>query len=401
MKWDCIIVGAGIVGVTTAYEYLMAFPEARILLIEKEKKIFTHQSGKNSGVIHSGIYYKPGSYKAKNCIKGYKKLIEFSRKNNVPYKITGKLIVATKKNQLESLSKLYEYGIENGLKGIKLLDKKDALKIEPFCENLIKALYVPQSGIINYKEVGNKILQNYLDKGGKITLNTSLKKVVRGEAKILVDTDKENYETNKIILCLGVSADKFLRNSLKSKYRIFPFKGEYFYLNSSAIKYVNGLIYPVPDLNFPFLGVHLTKTIDNQVEAGPNAVLSLSRYGYGKLSFNFSDFSRIIFWKGFWIFAFKFWKIGFYEIYRSFSKKEFTKSLQNLLPKIKKEDLIKGKSGIRAQIMTEKGGLLDDFLIDSDRGIFNIVNAPSPAATSAFAIANEIIDYIKNNEFDR
>ena len=147
-------------------------------------------------------------------------------------------------------------------------------------------------------------------------------------------------------------------------------------MNSSAIKYVNGLIYPVPDLNFPFLGVHLTKTIDNQVEAGPNAVLSLSRYGYGKLSFNFSDFSRIIFWKGFWIFAFKFWKIGFYEIYRSFSKKEFTKSLQNLLPKIKKEDLIKGKSGIRAQIMTEKGGLLDDFLIDSDRGIFNI-NAPS------------------------
>lgn len=401
MKWDCVIVGAGIVGVTTAYEYIKAFPKTKILLIEKETDIFKHQSGRNSGVIHSGIYYRPGSYKAKNCIKGYHKLIEFAKKNNIPFKITGKLIVATKKKQNKSLEKLYENGIQNGLKGIKILDNQEALKIEPFCKRLTKALYVPQSGIINYNEVGRTILQKYLDLGGKISLNTSLKKVDRSGTKIYIETNKVKFQTQKIILCLGVSADKFLTKSLKSRYRIFPFKGEYYYLNHSATKYVNGLIYPVPDFNFPFLGVHLTKTIDGQVEAGPNAVLSFSRYGYKKLSFKLSDFLKIIFWKGFWIFALKYWRIGFYEIYRSFSKKEFTKSLKELLPQIKKEDLIKGKSGIRAQIMTEKGDLLDDFLIDSNKGIFNIVNAPSPAATSAFAIADEIINYIKNDGFNQ
>lgn len=397
-KWDCTIIGAGIIGLTTAYKYQKLFPNEKVLLIEKEKQIFMHQSGRNSGVIHSGIYYEPNSYKAKNCIKGYDELISFAKKNKVPFKITGKLIIASQESDLSTLEKLFKNGVKNGLEGIKILDKNEALKIEPYCKNIIKALYVPQSGIINYKIIGNKLLEKFKVLGGTVNLSTQLFKFTRIKNFVNIQTNQGEIKSKKIIICSGISVDNFLSTSLKEKYRIFPFKGEYYYLRPSAKKYIKGLVYPVPNLKFPFLGVHLTKTIDGEVEAGPNAVLSLSRYGYNKTSFNLKDFFKIISWKGFWIFSLRFWKIGLFEMYRSISKREFTKSIQSLLPEIKESDLIRGKSGIRAQIMMSDGNLMDDFMIEHDQNIYTVINAPSPAATSAFAISEQIINYIHKNE---
>ena len=397
-KLDCIIVGAGIVGLTTAYIYKESFTDHKVLVIDKENRIFNHQSGRNSGVIHSGIYYAPKSHKAKNCITGYKMLINFAKENNIPYKITGKLIVATEESDLKALDKLYQNGLKNGLKGIKLLERDEALKIEPYCKSIIKAIYVPQSGIIDYLAVGFKLLEKFKKLGGSLKLNTELLSFKQKDGTIKIKTSKGVLLSNKIIICSGISSDKFISNSLRKKYRIFPFKGEYYYLKSSVNDYVRGLVYPVPDLNFPFLGVHLTTTTCGKVEAGPNAVLSLSRYGYKRNSFNISDFLKIISWRGFWIFSLKFWKIGLFEMYRSFSKRQFTRSIQKLVPDIKKSDLIQGKSGIRAQIMMDNGELLDDFMIESNRNIFTVVNAPSPAATAAFAISEQIINYVVKNE---
>lgn len=397
-KWDCTIIGAGIIGLTTAYKYQKLFPNQKVLLIEKERQIFMHQSGRNSGVIHSGIYYEPDSYKAKNCIKGYDELLRFAKKNKVPFKITGKLIIASQESDINILEKLFKNGVKNGLDGIKILDKMEALKIEPYCKNIIKALYVPQSGIINYKIIGNKLLEKFKVLGGTVNLGTKLFKFTKIKNFVNIQTNQGEIKSKKIIICSGISVDNFLSTSLKEKYRIFPFKGEYYYLRPSAKKYIKGLVYPVPNLKFPFLGVHLTKTIDGEVEAGPNAVLSLSRYGYNKTSFNLKDFFKIISWKGFWIFSLRFWKIGLFEMYRSMSKRQFTKSIQSLLPEIKESDLIRGKSGIRAQIMMSNGNLMDDFMIENDQNVYTVINAPSPAATSAFAISEQIINYIHKNE---
>ena len=395
---DCIIVGSGIIGLSTAFEYIKSFPKHKLLILEKESEIFAHQSGRNSGVIHSGIYYKPNSLKAKNCIEGYSLLIDFVKKHKIPFKITGKLIIAYNKNQIKDLNKLYNYGISNGLKKIKILNSKESLKIEPHCKKVMKALYVPQSGIIDYKSLGSKILKIINSKGVQLSLNTCVKKIKTNQNEVSVFTNKKIFKSKKVVVCTGVFSDKFLSPSLKNKFRVFPFKGEYYNLKPSVTKYVKGLIYPVPDLNFPFLGVHLTKTIDNKVEAGPNAVLAFSREGYNKMSFNLKDFSKIIFWKGFWKFFKKVWRYGFYEYYRSFSKKEFTRSLQNLIPEIKKDDIVIGKSGIRAQVLSYDGKLIDDFLIDKNDKIFNVINAPSPAATSCFAIAKNIVKKIKKGD---
>lgn len=393
---DCIIVGGGIVGLTTAFEYLNTFPNNKLLILEKESEIFCHQSGRNSGVIHSGIYYKPGTFKAKNCIEGYRLLIDFATQNNIPFEITGKLIVALDENQIKSLKKLYKYGVSNGLKDIKLLNKEQALRIEPYCENVLQALYVPQAGIIDYISLGKRLLEIIQEKGAKTFFNACVSKIENMKSDKIVSTNIGNFSSRKVVLCTGVFSDKFLSDSLKKKYRIIPFKGEYFYLKSSAAKYVRGLIYPAPNLNFPFLGVHLTKTMNQNIEAGPNAVLSFSRDNYKKFSFKLYDFYKIISWIGFWKFSKKFWKIGFYEYYRSFSKREFTRSIQKLIPALRKNNLKLGKSGIRAQILTSDGELFDDFLVDNNNEIYNVVNAPSPAATASFAIARGIINHMKN-----
>ena len=390
--YDIVVDGAGIVGITTAYEYYNRFPQKKILIIEKESKISTHQTKRNSGVIHSGIYYKPESLKAKNCLLGYQLLLEFAKTNNIKHQITGKLIVAFNENQIESLIKLYEYGSKNGLKGIKLIDNDEIKKIEPNCTNAIKAIFVPQSGIISYAEVSNKLVNILESKGVVLKLRTKLLKshqdlIIKNYSQIMV------IWLPKFILCCGVYSDKFLSPKFKQNYRILPFKGEYYNLIKDKSNMVKGL-FILPDLNFPFLGVHLTKNIDGHIEAGPNAV-SLSREGYKKLSFNLFDAVNIILWRGFWIFAFKYWKIGLFEITRSLSKRKFTKSLKKLVPEIKKEFLILGKTGIRAQIINRDGELYDDFLLDKNERTLNVINAPSPAATSSFAIAKEIVNQLE------
>ena len=390
--YDCVIIGGGIIGLTVAFEFQNNFPEKKLLILEKEPHIFEHQSGRNSGVMHSGIYYKPGTFKAKNCISGYKKLISFADKNSIPYEITGKLIVAINESQKKTLKTLFSYGIENGLKNLKLLNGKEILEIEPYCTNAIQALYVPEAGIIDYKKVGIKLVELLKKRGAEFRFNTVVKKIINNNnSQVEIKTKIDKINTLRAIVCSGVHSDKFIFSSLKKKVRIFPFRGEYYKLKASAVNKVKGLIYPVPDLNFPFLGVHFTKTIQQGVEAGPNAVLAFSREGYTKYSFNGNDFKQILIWKGFWIFALKFWKIGLYEIYRSFSKRAFTRSLQTLIPSITIDDLETTKSGIRAQVLSNQGDLLDDFLIDENKGIINIINAPSPAATSCFAIAEDIL----------
>ena len=394
--YDCVIIGGGIIGLTVAFEFQNNFPKKKLLILEKEPHIFEHQSGRNSGVMHSGIYYKPGTFKAKNCISGYKKLISFADKNSIPYEITGKLIVAVDESQKKTLKTLLSYGIENGLKNLKLLNGKEILEIEPYCTNAIQALYVPEAGIIDYKKVGIKLVELLKKRGAEFRFNTIVKKIINNNSQVDIKTKTDKINTSRAIVCSGVYSDQFIYSSLRKKVRIFPFRGEYYKLKASAINKVKGLIYPVPDLNFPFLGVHFTKTIQQGVEAGPNAVLAFSREGYTKSSFNWNDFKQILTWKGFWIFTLKFWKIGFYETYRSFSKKAFTKSLQTLIPSITTDDLETTKSGIRAQVLSNQGDLLDDFLIDQNKGIINIINAPSPAATSCFAIAEDILKILKN-----
>ena len=397
-KYDCIVIGAGIVGLTVAYEYQNNFPDEKLLILEKEPHIFEHQSGRNSGVIHSGIYYKPGTFKAKNCISGYKKLISFADKHAIPYEITGKLIVAIEESQRAVLKTLLSYGTENGLTGLQLLNSEELQKIEPHCTKAIQALYVPQAGIIDYKQVGLKIVE-LLEKGGaEFRFNTQVTKVENNNDQVNIKTKKDLITAKKTIVCSGVYSDRFIFSSLKNKVRVFPFRGEYFKLKASAFHKVKGLIYPSPDLNFPFLGVHFTKTIQQGVEAGPNAVLAFSREGYKKFSFRWKDFKQILLWKGFWIFALKFWKIGIFETYRSFSKRAFTKSLQTLIPSITIDDLEPTNSGIRAQVLSNDGSLLDDFLIDQNKGITNVINAPSPAATSSFAIAEDVLKKIITNQ---
>lgn len=390
--YDVIIIGAGIVGLSCAYRYLKVYPEKSVLVIEKESGIFAHQSGRNSGVIHSGIYYQPGSLKAKNCVDGYNKLLKFIENHNIPFELTGKLIVTNDLDKLDDLASLKVNGEKNGLKGLKLLTPKDILKYEPYCTKAIGALYVPQTGIVNYKTVGEKMLSDIQKKDGSIIYNSSVISALNNTSGVSITLNNNRViNSKKVIVATGVNSDVFISTKLKNKYRIFPFKGEYYKLKKSKQNLVKGLIYPLPDLNFPFLGVHLTKTMKDQVEAGPNAVLSLSRMKYPKLSFTFRDFFKIVAWKGFWIFALKYWKVGLYELARSYSKNMFIKSLQDLVPIIKNEDIEIAGAGIRAQILTNEGKLFDDFLIESDGNITYIVNAPSPAATSSLAIAESII----------
>ena len=393
--YDLVIVGAGIVGITTAYEYQNRFPQKKILIIEKEAKVSTHQTKRNSGVIHSGIYYKPNSLKAKNCLLGYQLLLEFAKKNKINHQITGKLIVAISENQIESLNRLFEYGQSNGIKNIRLIDRDEIKEIEPNCTNAIKAIFVPQTGIINYNQVAKKLINILKSKGVVLQLNTKLLKIHDKRCQLDLITNNSELVAKNLVLCCGVYSDKFLSYKFKKNYRILPFKGEYYNVIKNKNNLIKGLIYPVPDLNFPFLGVHLTKTIDGNIEAGPNAVLSLSREGYKKLSFNFNDIINIFTWRGFWLFAIKYWKVGLFEMARSFSKRKFTESLKELVPGIKKEFLIEGKTGIRAQIITRNGELYDDFLLDKNERILNVINAPSPAATSSFAIAREIINRLE------
>ncbi len=395
--YDIVIVGAGIVGLATAYQIKKYYRSKKILIIEKEKSLGMHQSGRNSGVIHSGIYYKENSFKAKNCINGYSLLVKYCKKKNINYEICGKVIVATSEKEKIQLRRLLSNANKNGLKNVKLWNREQLKEREPYCEGL-EALYVPQTGIINYGDVLNTLFLDLKRNGSEISFNEKVYKFNSTISDNLVEivTSKKTIYSKLIITCNGLQSDRLFLNKTYKKFKIIPFKGEYYELKKEAREKVKHLIYPTPDPNFPFLGVHFTRMLDNNIECGPNAVLSFSREGYKKLSLNIKDTYDILSWPGFYKFAYRNFDKGFQEYMRSVNKRVFLNSLQRLVPSISLQDLKTSNCGIRAQACDLEGNLIDDFVIERNGRILSVINAPSPAATSSFSIGMDIMKKIKN-----
>ncbi len=391
MNYDCIVIGGGIVGLATAYTLLNEKPELKILLLEKEEKLAQHQTGNNSGVIHSGLYYKPGSLKATNCIQGYQMLLEFAKIHGIPFDLCGKVVVATNEAQRPLLQNLYQRGIENGLNDIRMITEAELKKIEPHCRG-IEAIQVPYTGIIDYTAVSIKLGELIQQFGGKIQTNTKVTGIqLKADTGATIQTNLGDFSCNLVINCAGLYSDKIASMTHPDiDVRIIPFRGEYFMLREDRRSLVNTLIYPVPDPNFPFLGVHFTKMIDGGVEAGPNAVFAFKREGYTRSSFNVSELWESLSWPGFRKVATKYWKTGMGEYYRSFNKSAFTKALQELIPEVNQNDLIPAGAGVRAQACDRSGGLIDDFVFLEKESVIHVLNAPSPAATSSLSIGKTI-----------
>ncbi|MCB9217823.1 MAG: L-2-hydroxyglutarate oxidase [Ignavibacteriales bacterium] len=396
MKYNFIIVGAGIVGLATAINLLKNNNKLKILVLEKEKVLGKHQSGNNSGVIHSGIYYKPESAKAENCKRGYKLLIDYCNKNEISYKLCGKLIVAVSPSEENTLLNIYDRGLKNGLKDLKILNNHEIKEIEP---NVIgnKAIFVPSAGIIDFNNVLKKYAEEIKNNGTKIIFNSKVNKIIEKNDLVEVITNSETYQSDFLITCAGLQSDRIAKETEKKlDVKIVPFRGEYYKLKDDKKDLVNNLVYPVPDPSFPFLGVHFTKKIDGRVEAGPNAVLAFDREGYSKFSFNLKDTIETFSWPGFQKVAFKYWKTGIGEFYRSYNKGAFVRALQKLVPNIKSEDLVVGGAGVRAQACDINGNLLDDFKFVKSKRILHVCNAPSPAATASLSIGEKIAGMFLN-----
>ena len=377
----------------TAYTLLRARPGLKLLLLEKESRIGQHQTGHNSGVIHSGLYYKPGSLKAKNCIQGYQQLLAFCNEHNIKYEICGKIVVATDQEQVALLRSLHERGQQNGLTGLKPIPAEALADYEPHVAGL-EGLWVPQTGIINYLDVANTLARLIQEAGGEIRLERKVVDIKTGITTEII-TQRETYNTDLVISCAGLYSDqvtKFTEPALDI--RIIPFRGEYYQLKPEKEYLVKNLIYPVPDPSFPFLGVHFTRMKKGGVEAGPNAVLAFAKEGYKKTDFRFGELLSTLTWPGFQKIAFKYWDKGLGEMYRSFSKQAFTRALQKLIPEITQNDLVPGGAGVRAQASSRDGGLLDDFYIVENKSGIHVCNAPSPAATSSLAIGKTISDRV-------
>jgi (S)-2-hydroxyglutarate dehydrogenase len=390
MLYDVVVIGGGIVGLATAYQLKLKNPTLKLLILEKEDRFAAHQTGNNSGVIHSGIYYKPGSLKARNCMDGYHKLIRFSEEHNIPFDLCGKIIVATEAKEIPLLENLFKRGEENGLQNLKRLKQEELKAYEPHVNGLA-GIFVPQTGIIEYTAVALKYAELLKQSGAELILGEKVIDVKHKNAENIVLTDKNTYSTKLIINCAGLYSDKVARMTIdKLDVKIIPFRGEYYKLKPEKEYLVKNLIYPVPDPNFPFLGVHYTRMMGGGVEAGPNAVLAFKREGYKKSQINLSELGETLAWPGFQKVAFKYWKTGMGEMYRSFSKAAFTKALQKLIPEIQSSDLVDGGAGVRAQACDRTGGLVDDFLILENNNVVNVCNAPSPAATSSLAIGETV-----------
>lgn len=395
MNADIVIVGGGIVGLATAYHLTEKYPNKKILVLEKEDEVAHHQTGNNSGVIHSGLYYKPGSLKAKNCIDGYHMMIQFCDEHQIPYDLCGKVVVATDKSELGRLRDLFDRGRENGLEGLEMLDQARLKEIEPHLAG-IQGIRVPQTGIVNYKQVCQKLAEIITQRGGEIHLNTLVQAMKETADNVQITTSTISVECQLIINCAGLYSDEVAKMHLgKLDTRIIPFRGEYFELTAEAEHLVKHLIYPVPDPNFPFLGVHFTRMIGGGIEAGPNAVFAFKKEGYLRTDFNFKEFFGSLLWPGFQKVMFKYWKTGLGEMYRSFSKKAFTKALQRLIPEVQEEHLVPAPAGVRAQACDRTGGLLDDFKIVHEKRAIHVINAPSPAATSSLSIGKTISDMVE------
>jgi len=399
--FDIIFIGGGIVGLATAYKIMLSHPDISIAVLEKEDKLATHQTGHNSGVIHSGLYYTPGSNKAKTCIKGRKELVEFAKKHKIPYEICGKIIVATKAKELANLETILQYGRESNIEGIEKIGPEQIKEFEPHCEG-IAGIRVPCTGIIDFTKVAEKLARLIEKKGNgnKVLTSHRVTALDKHDFFTKVVTNQQSFSAKYIINCAGLQCDRVARmDSVDPKMRIVPFRGDYYELTEKAQEKVKALIYPVPDPALPFLGIHFTRTIDGKVECGPNAVFSFKREGYGKTDFNLTDSWDSLSYLGLWKMFLKYWRYGLGEYARTFSRKLFLKQLKRLIPSLQDDDIKPCKAGVRAQAIEPNGQPIDDFKIESKGNSIHVLNAPSPAATASLAIG-EAINQIATNYFN-
>ena len=390
MNYDVAIIGGGIVGLASAFKILERHPGMKLVILEKEANVGTHQTDRNSGVIHSGIYYKPGSAKALNCVKGSHMLVEFARDEGVSFELCGKVIVAGNENELPVLEGIYERGLLNGLTDIKMIDAAEVKSIEPHCF-AVSGIWVPQAGIIDYRAVANRLLHLIQEKGGAVMNGFRVDRIKENRSVIDISSGQQKVESRFAIACAGLYSDHLARLAgLEPPHQIVPFRGEFYSLVAEAEKLVRGLIYPVPDINFPFLGVHLTKRINGGIEAGPNAVLAFRREGYKHLDIHAGELFESLRYRGFQRLALKHWRKGMDEMARSFSARAFLKSLQKLVPELRLEDITRSRTGVRAQALDREGNLVDDYVVMHQENMIHVLNAPSPAATSCLSIGEYI-----------
>jgi (S)-2-hydroxyglutarate dehydrogenase len=393
MKYDVTIIGAGIAGLATAYRLLQKRPGLKVAVLEKEDTIAAHQTGHNSGVIHSGIYYKPGSLKALNCQQGYRELLEFCREYEVPHEVCGKVIVATKNEEMPLLENILERGRANGMKGLEKLGPEALKEIEPHTAG-IAAVWVPQAGIVNYSRVAAGYARQSKELGAALFTGEKVEQITTSADKsVSIETKRHEYTTGLAVNCAGLYADKVAEMAgQKLDVQVVPFRGEYYVLRPETEYLVNNLIYPVPNPAFPFLGVHFTRMMEGGIEAGPNAVLAFRREGYTRWDFHLGEFAEILSFRGFQKLAAKYWQIEIGELHRSFSKRAFVSALRHLVPDIGMNDLTRGGAGVRAMAVGSDGNIADDFLIMEGKSMVHVINAPSPAATASLAIGNTIAE---------
>jgi (S)-2-hydroxyglutarate dehydrogenase len=391
--YDYAVIGGGIVGLSTAMQLARQYPHARILMLEKEASPALHQTGRNSGVIHSGIYYKPGSYKARFARAGSSSMVDFCREHDIPHEVCGKVIVATQEKERQGLDNLFQRGRQNGLP-VRKISPQELNEIEPHVR-CVAGIHVPTTGITNYRKVSQKYLELFLEQGGQAMFENKVRQIIDRGRTHLIETTRGEFEAKFLVNCAGLYSDRVTRLAGKDPgIKIVPFRGEYYGLAPSKRHLVKTLIYPVPNPDFPFLGVHFTRMIDGSVHCGPNAVLAFKREGYKKTDFNLRDFCETMSYRGFWRLACKNFGEGMKEIYRSMSKAAFVRSLQQLIPEVEAADLVRCEAGVRAQALLNDGRLVDDFLIVRGQNALHVCNAPSPGATASLEIGRAIVAQI-------
>jgi (S)-2-hydroxyglutarate dehydrogenase len=391
---DLLIIGAGIVGLATSLEFTRRFPGHRLLVVEKEDRVAAHQSGHNSGVIHSGLYYRTGSLKARNCVAGCASMKRFCAEHGIAYEECGKLVVATAPEEVPRLSHLHERGIANGVSGLRLLDRDEFREIEPHCDGIC-ALHVPSTGIVDYKDVANKYAELIERAGGELVFRAKVTGLCDDGNANIVETAAGTFRSSYVINCAGLYSDAITRMAgCKTDLEIIPFRGEYYEVKPERRHLVRNPIYPVPDPRFPFLGVHFTRHIDGGIEVGPNALLAFRREGYTGTDPDLAETVEMLRWPGFWKMARKYWKMGAAEQYRAWLKSAFTRALQQMVPDLTADDLVPGGSGVRAQAVDRHGNLLDDFHFVRSGRMIHVCNVPSPAATASLEIGREVVDML-------
>jgi L-2-hydroxyglutarate oxidase LhgO len=390
--YDVVIIGGGIIGLATAREILQRRPGTRLAVLEKEAALGTHQTGHNSGVIHSGIYYAPGSQKARGCVEGGAALTRYCDERGIPYERCGKVIVATRQDELPRLAELHRRGVANGVQGLEMIGPERLRELEPHVVG-IQALWSPNTGIIDYTRVAAAYADDVRTGGGETCTGREVLSMRRGTSETTLITSAGDVVARRVIACAGLYADRVaaLAGAPRTP-RVVPFRGDYYVLRHERAHLVNNLIYPVPDPAFPFLGVHFTRHLDGEISLGPNAVLAFAREGYRRQDVNFPELAEVLAFPGFRRLAFRYWKTGLAEMWRDVSKSAFVTALQAYMPELTEADVLPGPSGVRAQALDLQGKLIDDFLVHRVGGVLHVRNAPSPAATSSLTIASMIAD---------